>query len=83
MAPPFGVKSIAFNLFSNLLLGRSLYFLNSVNPIAAIPTTLATTMIAISAVLDNPPDLLSSWASAAATVAEAEAVRVLVTTDMD
>jgi len=50
----WGEKSIGFILESNRLLGRSFHFLKAVKPIAASPTTTATTMIAIRVVLLIP-----------------------------
>jgi hypothetical protein len=78
---PCGPKSIGFIFLSNLPLGLSFHFLNAVHPIAASPTTLATTTIAMSAGLLSPEDVVDVESFAAVADAEEEEVLVAVVTD--
>jgi hypothetical protein len=66
---------------SNLPLGLSFHFLNAVHPIAASPTTLATTTIAMSAGLLSPEDVVDVESFAAVADAEEDEVLVAVVTD--
>lgn len=69
-----GEKSIGFIRWSNLLLGFNFHFLNKVQPIAARPSTEATTMMAMRVVLLMPDFDEEDEADAADAVDEAEAV---------
>lgn len=70
MSPPLGEKSMGCIRESKRFEGRSFHLRNKVQPMAAAPTTEATTMIAIRAFLAIPVD--DDELSAAADVAEAD-----------